>query len=135
MSNPIEEAILRHIQEGSQVSLWYLYNVLLAESLVVPISGELREDEAGQTKVTVVCVRLPDGKGCIPAFTSDTRLFEWKPSGCQVMEIPTRTLFEMAVGMSHADCIYLNLSERQETPRGIISRLEFELLAQDIYPS
>jgi hypothetical protein len=134
MSDAIEEAILRQIQEKSRASLRSLYEALLAGNLLISVSGGLTKDAAGRTDVPVNCVRLSNGEGRIPAFTSVARFLEWKEVGSQYAEMPGLTLFKIAGGMPEVDCVYVNYSERQGTPKGKITRPEIELLAQGVLP-
>jgi hypothetical protein len=134
MVDSIEEAILRHIREKSPASLRGLYEALLAGNLLVPVFSELTRDASGRTDVPVSCIRLPNGEGCIPAFTSVARLLECRQAGSQYAELPGPTLFKMASGMPEIDCIYVNYSERQGTPKGKVARLEFDSLARGIMP-
>jgi hypothetical protein len=80
------------------------------------------------------CVRLPGGEGALPAFTSVARLLEWKTAGSKYVKLPGATLFKMAVGMPEIDCIHVNYSENKGAPKGEVTRLEFEILAQGAVP-
>ena len=135
MTNPIEEAINGHIHQRSQSSLQDLYQALLAGDLLIPVFAEVATDASGRTDVPVTCVRLPTGEGCIPAFTSVSRLLEWKKMGSEYVQLPGKTLFKMAADMPEIDCVYVNYSDQQGAPKGKVTRLEFEKLAQVILPA
>jgi hypothetical protein len=134
MSNAIEEAVQNHIQNKSRVSLCGLYQAMLSGTLLVPLFADLAKDATGRTDVPVRCIRLPNGEGCLPVFTSADRLREWKAEGSKYAEMPGSTLFEMVSGMPEVDCVYLNYSERKGTPKGKLGRHEFESLARGILP-
>jgi hypothetical protein len=134
MPNPIEDAAQEHILTKSPESLRNLYQAMLSGTLIVPLFADLAKDGAGKTDVPVRCIRLPDGEGCVPVFTSVGRLLEWKKEGSKYAEMPGRTLFEMVRAMSEIDCMFVNYSEVKGTPKGKISRPEFELLARGILP-
>ena len=134
MSSPMEDAILCHIHEQSPTSLRRLYESLLAGNLIVPLASELTTDANGRTDVPVICIRLPDGEGCLPAFTSITQFLEWKGVGTPYTSLPVSQLFNMAMGMPEIDCIYVNYSGQQGTPKGKVTRAEFQLLAKGIFP-
>jgi hypothetical protein len=130
----IEEATLEHIQTQSRASLRKLYQALLSETLLVPLFADLTEKAPGQTDVPVRCVRLSDGKGCLPVFTSVARLLEWQKEGSKYAEMPGRTLFEMVSAMPEVDCVFVNFSDQKGTPKGKVSRQEYVLLAKGILP-
>jgi hypothetical protein len=134
MSQSIEGAIQRHIQQQSEESLRSLYQAPLSGRLLVPLFSELTTDAAGQTDLPLSCVQLPTGEKCIPAFTSVNRLLEWKNAGSKYTELPGGTLFDMATRMPEIDCIYINFSEQQGTPKGKVTRREFELLGRGRVP-
>jgi hypothetical protein len=134
MSNSLEEAIWKQIHERSQPSLWNLYEVLLEGNLLVPVFERLKTDSIGRTDVPVICVRLSDGEGCLPVFTSVKRLLEWKQNGAKYIEMRGRALFEMANGIPEIDAIYCNYSEIKGSPKGKVSRAEFSLLAKGVLP-
>ena len=134
MANAIEDAALAHIRRKSPNSLHELYMALLSGKLLVPLATDLKTDNAGRTDVPARCVRLENGQGCLPVFTCDTRLLEWQPGGAKYAEMPAQTLFKMASKMAEVDCVFLNYSEHKRSPKGSISRAEFELLAQGICP-
>ena len=118
----------------SSASLRNLYQAILSGTLAVPLFADLAKDPCGRTDVPVRCIRLPDGEGCLPVFTSAGRLLEWYKEGSKYAEMPGRTLFEMVSAMPEIDCVFVNYSEVKGTPKGKISRQEFELLARGILP-
>jgi len=134
MSDTIEEAAQNHIRDKSHASLRDLYNALLSGTLVVPLFADLAKETGGRTDVPVRCIRLSDGEGCLPVFTSVDRLREWKTDGSKYAEMPGRTLFEMVNAMPEIDCVYVNYSEHKGTPKGKVSRREFESLARGELP-
>jgi len=134
MPNLIEEAALHHIREKSRASLRNLYEAMLSSKLLVPLAAKLTRNAVGQTDVPVVCLRLPNGEGCLLAFTSEARLLEWRREGSLYAEMPARTVFKMASGMLEVDCICVNGSDREGTPKGKVVREEYESLARGILP-
>ena len=134
MTSPIEAAANKHIDERSTASLQNLYRLMLSGKLLVPVFASLSKDASGRTDVPARCIRLPNGEGCLPVFTSVGRLLEWRKEGSEYVEMPGRTLFEMARAMTEIDCIYVNYSDRPGTPKGEITRAEFESLAQGRLP-
>jgi hypothetical protein len=132
--NSIEDAALEHIRTMSAASLRNLYQALLSGRLMVPLSADLTKDAAGRTDVPVQCIRLSNGDGCVPVFTSVDRLLEWKKEGTKYAEMPGPTLFVMVSGMLDIDCVIVNCSDVKGPPKGRISRPEFELLARGILP-
>ncbi|HZL87777.1 MAG TPA: SseB family protein [Pirellulaceae bacterium] len=133
LSDAIEAAALTHIRERSNSSLQGLYRALVSGRLLVPLFSDLTTHE-GKTDVPVRCFRLPSGEGCIPAFTSVQRLLEWDPGGSLYAEMPCQKLFVMATGMLDIDAIFVNYSHEKGVPKGMITRPEFELLAQGVFP-
>jgi hypothetical protein len=134
MTKSIEDAAQAHIRDNSQDSLRGLYRALLSGRLVVPLWVEPTKDAAGHTKMPVRCVRLPNGEGCLPVFTSVDRLLEWKKDGSVYAEMPGDTLFKMVSAMQEIDFVFVNYSDRQGTPKGKLTRAEFDLLAQGVLP-
>ncbi len=54
--------------------------------------------------------------------------------GSEYVQLPGQTLFKMAADMPDIDCVYVNYSDQQGTPKGKVTRLEFEKLAQGFLP-
>jgi hypothetical protein len=135
MTNAIEDAAFAHIREKSPASLRELYMALLSGTLLVPLAADLKTDHAGRTDVPARCIRLADGQGCLPVFTSETRLLEWQPMGAKFAEMSGPALFNMVTAMPEVDAIFVNYSEQTASPKGSISRPEFDLLAQGICPT
>jgi len=123
MVNKVDEAIVAYIQDRNDALFFEMYQVLLTESLYLPISEGPKEVCLGCLDVPVVCVRTETGAGAIPAFTSMEHLFKWKPQGCTYACITGRKLIEMAIGMSDISEISINYND---VPRGRIPREHFE---------
>jgi hypothetical protein len=134
MLNSIEKAAQLHIEHRSSESLQVLYKAILSGEFLVPLFADLAKDSARGTDVPVRCVRLPNGEGCLPVFTSVERLLEWKRNGSKYTEMPSRMLFEMVSAMPEVDCVFVNYSEQKGAPKGKLTRREFELLARGITP-
>jgi hypothetical protein len=134
VAESVEESIRTHIREKSSASLRKLYESLLAGKLLIRLFSATTTDASGRTDVPVNCIRLPDGAGCLPAFTSLARFLESNEVGTLYTELRGAELFKMVSNMQEIDCIYVNYSEREGTPKGQITRPEFELLAKGIFP-
>ena len=134
MPNLIEDAAWEHIRERSPGSLKALYKAMVSGKLLVPLSGEIDKGSPGQARLPVRCVRLSNGAGCVPAFTSVGRLLEWKSEGSKYAELTGPALFDMVTRMPEVDCVIINYSKQKGTPKGRVNRGEFELLAKGILP-
>lgn len=133
-SSSIEDAIMHHVREMSPRSLRSLYETLLAGSFLVPLHRPLWTDAEGRTHIPARCHRLPDGEGCLPAFTSEARLLEWKADGSLYAELSGGKLFEMAKDMPEIDSIFVNISENARSPKGKVTRAEFDMLSRGLFP-
>ena len=65
----------------------------MSGTFVVHLLAALSKDSAGQTDVPARCIRLPNGEGCLPVFTSVERLLELHKDGSKYTEMPARMLF------------------------------------------
>jgi hypothetical protein len=134
MAISIEESILRHVRDKSSASLRNLYESLLDGTMLVRLFSEITTDTSGKNDLPVNYFRLADGLGCLPAYTSLARFLEWNEVGSRYTELQGRKLFRMVTDMPEIDCIYVNYSAEQGTPKGKIGRREFELLGKGIFP-
>lgn len=133
LSNFVEDAIMQHIREMSASSLRSMYEALLGGRFLIPVHSPVSTDADGRTHVPARCLRFGD-VGCLLAFTSESRLLEWKAEGSLYTELTGRKVFEMASGMSSVDAIVVNFSESAPSPKGKITRTEFEMLARGLFP-
>lgn len=135
LSSPVEDAIMQHVREMSSISLRSLYEALLVGSFIVPVHSPVWIDAEDRTHVPARCLRLqPSGEGCLLAFTSESRLLEWNADGSMYTELSGSKLFEMASSMNDVDSIFVNFSENSPSPKGKVTRAEFEMLAQGAFP-
>jgi len=100
-----------------------MYKTFLAEEFYVPVSEPVQEIQIGHHDVPVICIRMEDGTGALPAFTTMEHLFQWKPEGCLYISLAGRSLIAMAIGMNDISEIAINPCD---APRGRVPRVDFE---------
>jgi hypothetical protein len=133
LSKVVEDAIVQHIREMSASSLRSMYEALLVGHFLIPVHSPVSTNADGHTHVPARCLRFGE-VGCLLAFTSESRLLEWKAEGSLYAEFIGRKVFEMASGMRNVDAILVNFSENSSTPKGKVTRKEFEMLARKVFP-
>lgn len=125
MPNLIEAAVASFSADRTDDNLSRLEHVLLAEKLIVPVSGDVAEVADGSLDIPAVCLRLADGSGALPTFTSVERLLSWEAEGCEFVSLTGRQVLAMARDMESIDQVTVNHST---APRGAIPRSEFDRL-------
>lgn len=125
MPNLIEEAITRFSADRTDDNLALLEHVLLAEKLIVPVAEGVEEIAQDHWDIPAICLRLEDGSGALPTFTSVKRLLTWEPDGCKYVSVTGRQVLGMARDMEAVGQVTVNHST---APRGAIPRSEFDRL-------
>lgn len=125
MPNPIEVAIVSFSADRTDDNLSRLEHVLLAEQLILPVAGDVEEVTKDVWDVPAICLRLEDGSGALPTFTTVERLLTWEPEGCKFVSVTGRQVLGMARDMESVDQVTVNHST---APRGAIPRSEFDRL-------
>lgn len=125
MTNLIEVAIATFSANRTDDNLSRLEHVLLAEKLIVPVAGDVDEFAKDLWDIPAICLRLEDGSGALPTFTSLKRLLTWEAEGCKFVSLTGRQVLGMARDMEVVDQVTLNHST---APRGAIPRSEFDRL-------
>lgn len=124
MTNLIEVAVATFSADRTDDNLSRLEHVLLAEKLLVPVAGDVDEFAKDLWDIPAICLRLEDGSGALPTFTSVKRLLTWEP-GCKFVSLTGRQVLGMARDMEVVDQVTVNHST---APRGAIPRSEFDRL-------
>lgn len=123
MASRLDDAIVAYTKDRTDARFLSMYKTLLAEDFCVPVSEPVQEIQSGHHDVPVICMRMEDGTGALPVFTTMEHLVQWKPEGCLYISLVGRALIAMAIGMNDISEIAINPCN---APRGRIPRADFE---------
>lgn len=122
MVSRLENIISAYTKKEPGAEFVSIYKVFLVENLCVPVSRPAHEIRAGVHDISCMCIRMSDGTGALPVFTTMDHLLQWKPGGCLYITLTGRSVVGMAIGMDSISEITINPGS---APRGRIPRADF----------